>query len=563
MNNKTVILNFSTGYVGSIEELLSSDGFRFFVSNYLKYLAVRDIRIYRWLNRGSRLEDMIDSLIRITKQLMILDIDEIYDPMLNEVNRVKTLYVVEDAYNYWRSKQRFSIMNSYSNITPHGINFMEADNRFEEMVLTIYRTCEEKLQGAKNRVYRQLNAGTNGALLLQTYKIKNPPSGYGFVKNIPFINTLMIRTPLLLHTDVTRREGDFEEVDFNPLKDSNIVLKDWLCYPCKVGDLLCFVYFHRDFMANAVSLANLFELASEEECVNRKADMICFYGVNDDRNRNLFYYDSDNDIWVGTASYTYKIEYFSYLKKLILTLHNVRKMQMGSLPIHGCMMNVRFKEGYTRSVIFVGDTDTGKSELVEMLKKINENELPEEQIDRLDVIFDDMGSLTGKEGKIYAQGTEIGAFVRLDSHNKGTVYRDMERSVFFNTEDHNRQLVAPISSYDTIVHHHNVDMILYCNNYDHKAGVRRYEDYSEAKKVFAQGKRLIINEDGKKEMNSSFFANPYGPMQQMELCSEIMDQVFGKLYDDGVYVGEIYTNPRDKECLEKTAREFMNALKEL
>ena len=51
---------------------------------------------------------------------------------------------------------------------------------------------------------------------------------------------------------------------------------------------LAFIYFHRDFISSAVSLANLFELANEDEC-RKKPDLICLFGNQDDKEQTTFH----------------------------------------------------------------------------------------------------------------------------------------------------------------------------------------------------------------------------------------------------------------------------------
>ena len=60
----------------------------------------------------------------------------------------------------------------------------------------------------------------------------------------------------------------------NPIEDLKFDPEQWFCYPAKVGDLLCYVYFNVAYMAQGVTLCNLFQLANEEEYRNRKPDMI-------------------------------------------------------------------------------------------------------------------------------------------------------------------------------------------------------------------------------------------------------------------------------------------------
>ncbi len=563
LGSNVAIIDFSAEYYQTSEELVSSSGFKIFLDRYLKDLAVRDIKVYRWLTSFREMEDMISEMVKLTKQLLVLDVDEIFSPLFTPVNRYKALYIVEDAYNYWRKKQRFSVLNANANLS--FVSFIDADSKYNQLVLNLYRTCEEKLQGKSNKIYRQLQAGTNASCIVKNYKWEFANS-YSLLKNIPFINTVMLRTPILLHTLSNKRTGVFKQIYTNPIKSLSVKYNEWYCYPAKVGGLLAFVYFHRDFMANGLSLSNLFELASEEECVGHKPDLICIFGNQDDKEEGSFYHDEVNDIWVGSVSYDWKIDYFGYIKKIILTLHNVAKMQRGALPIHGSMMRIHFRNGNSKSLILIGDSGAGKSETIEAVRMMSDKDIGDDRIENVEIIFDDMGSLhIGEDGHVYANGTETGAFVRLDDLDKSTAYKDMERSIFLNPESSNARVINPVASYELINQNHPVDVILYANNYTDAIGVEKFLDYQSGKNVFLEGKRMALGTTQEKGLSSTFFANPFGPMQQQELCLEIMENVFSALYNDGAFIGQIYTNlgTDHKENLQESAKELLELLKKM
>ena len=58
-----------------------------------------------------------------------------------------------------------------------------------------------------------------------------------------------------------------------------------------------------------------------------------------------------------------------------------------------------------------------------------------------------MGTIHIEDGVPYGQGTEIGAFVRLDDLDPGTPYRDMDRAVIMGPENPNARMVVPASPY--------------------------------------------------------------------------------------------------------------------
>jgi hypothetical protein len=165
--------------------------------------------------------------------------------------------------------------------------------------------------------------------------------------------------------------------------------KEWFCYPAKVGSLLIYCYFHRDFIGSAVATANLFELASmQTDAVAKKPDAILLFGNPDGGSDTTFWHDAENDIWIGKDSNDPAIDYFGYTKKSILTLHNLVMIQRGWLPIHGAMVNVYLKDGTKKGLMFMGDSGAGKSETLEALST-----LASDLIDHQETVFDDMGTI--------------------------------------------------------------------------------------------------------------------------------------------------------------------------
>ena len=80
--------------------------------------------------------------------------------------------------------------------------------------------------------------------------------------------------------------------------------------PCKVGKLLCFVYFNTKFMAQGVTLCNLFELADESEYRHNKPDLVYVYGYEDGKKDQSFFQDDKNDMMVAKLSASDEFDYF-------------------------------------------------------------------------------------------------------------------------------------------------------------------------------------------------------------------------------------------------------------
>ena len=556
IHDQTALVNFSAFYPQTTDEILSHESFKHFLDSYLTRLEASDPERHAWLCQGLSQTKAIPQLIRFLKLLMVLDLSEIQHPLLESKTRL--MECIEDAYNVWRTLQRCSIIKVSSSNSGQVVNFIDADTRFNSLVLSLYRGVQEKVQGTKNRVYRQLQAGTNASMVLRDIKWTQP-EGYEYLKGIPFVDQMLLRTPLLLHPKGTKRYGSFQPVSTNPLKNLNLDKESYFCYPAKVGELLIFVYVNNDFAFSGISNANLFELATKDEVQHRKPDGIVLFGFADGSDDTVYHYDETENWWTAKVSYSPKIEYFGYMKKMMLTLHNVIMMKKGWLPIHGSMINIHFKNQAPIGVVFMGDSGAGKSETIEAMQLLGHPDLI-----GMDVIFDDMGSFHLEDGKLVAQGTEIGAFIRLDDLDKGSPYKTMDRSIFMNPESVNARVVIPVSSYAEIASSHPVHYFFYANNYVNKTGLTIVQKATDIKQTFIEGKRMAMATTHETGLSTTYFANPFGPMQDQKTCDPLIDLYFEALDQTGVKTGEIYTglgvNDRVDDHLAITAQALLETL---
>lgn len=552
LNQKLAIINYNTAYARTPQDLLSSTTFANFIHNFIDYskLHFEDLNVF--ILNGKTPREATFEITKLFRQMTILELSEIDSVYLSD--KGKLLDFVEELYDFWKMHQRFSIINSGKGMAIQESSFIAADSGFNSLIRSIYRSIEEKILGRKNSVYRQMQAGTNAAVAIR----ENPAklgSKYDALKGIWFIDSLMLRTPMLLHPKSNKRTGMFEERDTNPIHEFTGDADTWFCYPAKIGSLLAYIYFHRDFISSAVSLGNLFELANEAEC-RKKPDLICLFGNEDGKNQTTFNYDEEEDIWVGCVSHSEQIEYFGYIKKMSLTLHNLAMMRKGWLPIHGAFVNVTLKNGKRKGIMLMGDSGAGKSESIEALKALGDD-----KIKNLEVVFDDMGSIHIENGVPYGQGTEIGAFIRLDDLDPGTPYRDMDRSIFMNPESSNARVITPAAPYEVVATNHTIDLFCYANNYDDKMGLHKFDDMDEAKATCVLGKRMALGTTQEIGISTTYFANPFGPMQQQDICGPLIDEVFEALKENNVFVGEIYTHlgfsKENREGLQVSAKELL------
>ncbi|RHW45116.1 phosphoenolpyruvate carboxykinase [Bombilactobacillus bombi] len=542
---KVAVINYSQQYVSDIFSLLNTPELVKIVQLFLKQR--------RHVQPQNSFEDLAAADYLATIKAVILDDPTAFD----QFNRVEILQSVESLYSFYRSFLRIAVLNLHQSDVMAN-NFINIDNQFNDLVIRLYRLIEEKLQGHTNQTYRQVSAGSSACILTQSHNWPIPPE-YQALQPIRFINTLMLRPPMMMTTPSNKRQGTFNAVSTNPIAKFSGQQDEWYCFPAKIGESLAYIYFHRDYFVSGIALANLFEVASASDVEGHKPDLILLFGLPETENGTCHYYhDTKNNIWVGEVPYNDQTTYFGYMKKMCLTLHNLHMIYDGKLPIHGSMVQINFANGKQRNVVFFGDSGAGKSESIEALQ-----EIADDQIINMETIFDDMGTFTVDNSNVYAQGTEIGAFVRLDDLSSSVAFNNMDRGIYLNPDQKNARVIIPADSYHRIVAHHPIDMWVYANNYDDKVGIHRFDNQEAAKQTFIAGKRKALGTTDEVGMSSTFFANPFGPVQEEARTRPIIDQVFTNLFNQNVYVGEIYThlgNDKSKDSLQQSAQELLQIL---
>lgn len=549
ISNDKVLINFTAKYCSTFEELVESEGFRRVIENYLKKSKKKVTLSWRYLSQELKTEDVnevLSTLVKIFKYCTVMNVEEIVEanPSYSDLfsNKDNFIAFVEDLYLFWRTLERYTVI--HSNKLQNGlsaVSFTQANSAFSNLIIKLYRKIEKNVLGYKPNVFRQIPVGGNASVIIN--KVLWPlPKGYEALEDIEFIDSILLETPFITYPKKNTRSGMFSEVNYNPLVNSTLNKDHWFCYPAKVGELLAFIYFHRDFMQHGITLCNLFEMARIEEYRGKKPDLVYVFGAKDNYGdkKTVFYDDKENDIMVGYVNHSEEIDYFGYMKKMTLTLHNLVMIKRGYLPIHGAMVNIVLKDGKTANVVIMGDSGAGKSESLEAFRTLSED-----YISNMTVIFDDMGTFKEIDGKIYGYGTEIGAFVRLDDLDQGYAFKEIDRSIFMNPDKINARLVMPVAPYKEIVKGYEVDLFLYANNYTEvKEGEKSIEYFktpADAIKVFKSGARMAKGTTSEKGLVESYFANPFGPAQKQEETNELIERYFDTMFNGTVRVGQIKT----------------------
>ena len=552
LTNGNAILNFSEEYAHTPIQLINSEGFTRILKAFIEEGRIHEDDTYLYLHRCN--EDdvaLVKDMKDMARLLTIMTVDEIrdnYEQYAHYFEDRDVLYnIIEKIYLFWRRHQRYAVVFNQQKQSSgfQSVGFVDAQNQFEKLVLQTYRTIEETALGHKNRVYRQITAGVNAGLSVMRMR-STLPYEYRALDKVPFIEEVVIHPPFIAYSKRNKRDGIFPEVKSNPMEDKSFNEDEWFCYPAKVGDLLAYVYFHVNYMAQGITLCNLFELADIEDYRNRKPDLLYIYGYEDNRKSQCFYADTENDMMVGYVSSCDDIDYFGYMKKMILTLHNVRQLDKKALPIHGAMVEMTLHDGSKKNIVIMGDSGAGKSETIEQIKGIGYR-----MIRDIKTIYDDMGVLyLNAKGEIVTSGTEIGAFVRLDDLDAGYGYKELDRSVFMNPDKVNARIVIPITQYSEVVAEHQVDLFLYANNYENaKDSLSFFDTPEDALAVFRRGARMAKGTTTEKGIVESYFANPFGPVQRQAQTEPLLVEYFNTMFNTNVKVGQI------KTCLGVRGRE--------
>lgn len=575
LSNDKAILNFSSRYCTSESEVIDSKGFLSILSHYLCHQERYQTKIYLLIQEkavGDSIEEMVDYLRRLFKLLTNMDSKELgktfpeYSYIYDQ--RLLMRRMVEEIYKYWRSLERYClILENKQETGLANASFIEAKKRFDALILGLYRHVSNNISCTLPNVFRQLPAGTNVGFTCKN--IYWPiPNEYAFLEKIPFITNIVLEAPLITYPKRNKRDGIFKEVSVNPVSLIKVNPEHFFCYPAKVGSLLAYIYVERDFITHGISLSNLFELATIQEVKGKKPDLLLIFGAENPGRKpeDVFFHDQDDQMLVGYISHDLRYDYFGYMKKMTLTLHNVYQIIHGNLPIHGAMVHIILKNGQKANVVIMGDSGAGKSESIEAFRS-----LADEHISDMTVIFDDMGTFSKKDGKILAYGTETGAFVRLDDLDTGYAFKELDRSIFMNPDKINARLINPVATYAEIMKGYKVDIFLYANNYDKLEdgdnAILQFKNKEEAKDIFRAGKRMAKGTTTEQGLSTTYFANPFGPIQREGECEVLLDQYFEDLFKEGTFIGTMRTQlgiqGYEKKGPERAALDLFDLIKSL
>ena len=549
---KKVIIRLRDRVCETPEELIASDLFREIITRFLQGMRKKHsplLQIFRDRQTDDETVNELISLFRILAKMPLDTVPRLMENGENYTTNPSLLQaLVEHLYNYWRDFERFVVCDSTGDVLdqrPYR-TFSSTIESLTHLVRQTYRDIEENIVGQHPSIYRQVRAGGEVAVIALPKEVALPEGVYEKLRDIPIIRQILLYPPLLLNPPMNKRTGKFEEVTQNPLDYVEIAPDEWLCYPAKVGPLLILVYIHEKFYELGLSLSNLFELA-DDAFLNRPVDAVYLFGVPGSVLDSLapmptiFYDDRAHNVLAAACPNRDEFGYFGYLKKMILTLHNIKAMKLGKMPYHGAMVRILLKDNHSVSILIIGDTGAGKSETLEAFRIIGED-----TIEEMTIIADDMGSLEiDHEGKVIGYGTEIGAFIRLDDLGPGYAFGQLDRSIIMNPSQVNSRIVLPVTTYENLMTGYPIDIVLYANNYEELDEehpiIEELTSPEAALHVFREGTAMSKGTTTSTGLVHTYFVNVFGAIQYKNLHDQIAKRFFEAFFKRQVLVGQLRT----------------------
>jgi len=550
---KKVIIHLHDRVCEDAEELILSELFREVINHFVADLEQRQSHLLSMFQTtGNKVKDEdIKRLIETFRVLVKMNVETVpkliegSDHFITDISMLSEF--VESLYNYWREFERFIICDSTGDRLdkrPYR-TFNSTVESLTHLVRQVYRDIQENISGQRPSIYRQVRAGAEMAVIALPRNVALPES-YQKLCPVLIIRQVLLYPPLLIRPPMNKRTGMFERIEKNPIDLIEVNPDEWICYPAKVGPLLILVYIHQKFYEMGLALCNLFELA-DDSFLKRPVDGVFMFGVPGNVLDSLalmptiFYDDIENKLIMSACPNSDQFGYFGYLKKMMLTVHNISIMKTGRLPFHGALVRIVMKNKHSLTVLMVGDTGAGKSETLEALRIIGED-LIEEMI----IIADDMGSLEfNQDGKLMGYGTEVGAFVRLDDLQPGYAFGQLDRAIIMNPNQVNARIVLPVTTYEHVVKGYSVDMILYANNYEEIDGdhpvIERFKTTDDALHVFREGTAMSKGTTTLTGLTHTYFVNIFGPVQYRAVHEEIAVRFFEDFFRQDIFVGQLRT----------------------
>ena len=497
----------------SKRDVLHSDLFEDMVGLFVRELVYRDPRLLAAvgldLTEMSGLRQLL-SILRALDEHSLEQLTSILpaaDVFLEPQGRAALHKFVEQLYNYWRSRDRYIVLlvepgpGNCRGQRPHRA-FNDTLIGLGHHIRSLYRNVCENITGDHPRIYRHVAAGCKVGLVAVSGHCELPSVYETLLGKIPLVRQVWFTPPMILNFPVGLRSDQLLRIDGNPLPSLALQQEDWLCYPAQVGHAVVFIFFHQQVIGRGVSLANLFELATDDQ-IAAGPDAVGLFGVSSQHMEQfgdssaVCFDDRDNDLLVAAISLEDYQDSFGCLKDMALTLHNIIMVRRGRLPFHGSLVNICFrKEEYRKTVLVIGDKRT---EILAALRSSDSSAVIE-----MSIIADDTGSLMiGDGGSVVGSGTGCGVLLRLDMLQEGDTCKQMDRAIFMNPQASTGRVLLPVNTIEEVLKGYGIDLLLLVSAPEATGAahppVEMLEDSEQALRVFSTLQNRLFSSSGMRQ----------------------------------------------------------------
>jgi len=211
----------------TVRELLDSDVFGQVVNRFCDVLREQDsplLEPFLLLYKPDRRWRSVVELLRVLAEHPIEKAPELIPdarPFVQSHLRYKLYLFVEALYDFWRSFNRYMVLHSQPGPSSYDRrpyrSFNATIETLTHVVRGAYRDICENITGDHPRVYRQVSAGCNIALIAVPVKARLPRDYRALLGGVPFIRHVWIAPPMVIDPPMNKRTGQFQKVTTNPI----------------------------------------------------------------------------------------------------------------------------------------------------------------------------------------------------------------------------------------------------------------------------------------------------------------------------------------------------------
>lgn len=363
--------------------------------------------------------------------------------------------------------------------------------------------------------------------VLQTYELTHPYAHLPLA-NIAFLTNVQVHTipvitmPLREEVLIIKRSSSFiyKSISMNPSSFIGICIR--------IEDKYGIIFISIECLAFAACIGALYTITLPASSY----DFMLIYALRDATNQCSYYYDETNELYIGLVCGDERIHHFVYLKEMIFTLYNSICIEKQDLPMHASMLEMQTTKNF--GIVFAGDTDSGKSEMMDaMIRLFHVQSIPYQ------ALYDDCGIFHYLDNAIVSTGSEIAACKKITHSSIVNVFHQLHQSIFLKEASDICWQITPLTTHMATLAFHNVHCLCYLNPYSKKKGIQRLTKLEDIFDCF-------FNE----QKDHAFLCGSLSCNHQKERVMKLAKDFFTVLFVQNIPVFEIYTHTKqNRNCI--------------